>query len=35
LLDESVNNHPKQHVNHHCLDTCVAPTGDLNNDNEG
>jgi len=26
LLDESVNNHPKQHVNHHCLDMGLAPT---------
>ena len=27
LEDKSVNNHPTQIVNHHCLDTCRAPTG--------
>ncbi len=34
LSDKSVNNHPKQTVNHHCLDTCRAPTkyAILNND---
>ena len=28
--DKSVNNHPKQTVNHHGLDKCFAPTGDFN-----
>ena len=26
LEDKSVNNHPTQIVNHHCLDNCRAPT---------
>lgn len=28
--DKSVNNHPKQTVNHHGLDTCQAPTSTQN-----
>jgi len=26
LIDKSVNNHPEQHVNHHCLDKRLPPS---------
>ena len=29
LEDKSVNNHPTQIVNHHCLDKVIDPTSDL------